>query len=88
MPVGEMTDDREREGLLHNTAQEYQSFAAPKAGARVSNEDEVHWLKDYLTADIDTRWADLILIVCFLIAGLIDSGAYNAYECFTSMQVR
>ena len=44
-------------------------------------------MKLYLTADIDKRWGDLILIVCFFISGLIDAGAYNAYGCFTSMQV-
>ena len=44
-------------------------------------------LKAFLVADVDTRWADLILIVLFFISGSIDAGAYNAYECFTSMQV-
>ena len=41
----------------------------------------------YLTADISTRWADLVLMVNFFISGLVDSGAYNAYSCFVSMQV-
>ena len=44
--------------------------------------------KSYLNADLDTRWTDLILIACFGTSGLIDSGAYNAYNCFTSMMVR
>jgi hypothetical protein len=43
--------------------------------------------KQYLEAEITTRWADLTLIVCFFISGIIDAGAYNAYECFCSMQV-
>jgi hypothetical protein len=43
--------------------------------------------KAYLTADVSTRWADLVLMVCFFISGLVDSGAYNAYSCFVSMQV-
>jgi len=43
--------------------------------------------KSYLTADISTRWADLVLMVCFFVSGLVDSGAYNAYSCFVSMQV-
>jgi hypothetical protein len=43
--------------------------------------------KTYLTADVSTRWADLVLMVCFFISGLVDSGAYNAYSCFVSMQV-
>lgn len=44
-------------------------------------------MANYLDAEISTRWADLVLIVCFFMAGLIDAGAYNAYQCFTSMQV-
>lgn len=44
-------------------------------------------LQDYLTSDIETHWAELPLIVCFFISGIIDAGAYNAYECFCSMQV-
>ena len=41
----------------------------------------------YLMADVSTRWADLVLMVNFFISGLVDSGAYNAYSCFVSMQV-
>lgn len=45
-------------------------------------------VQEYLNSDIDTRWAELQLIVSFFISGMIDAGAYNAYECFCSMQVR
>lgn len=38
------------------------------------------------TSDIDTRWGDLLLLVCFFIAGLVDSAAFNMYGCFVSMQ--
>src|ERR1700712_5638455 len=41
----------------------------------------------YLTADVSTRCADLVLMVCFFISGLVYSGAYNAYSCFVSIQV-
>jgi len=43
--------------------------------------------KVYLNADVSTRWTDIILIACFFISGLVDSGTYNAYQCFVSMQV-
>jgi hypothetical protein len=46
------------------------------------------WLQNHLTADISIRWAELQLIVSFFVSGMIDAGAYNAYECFCSMQVR
>lgn len=38
------------------------------------------------TGDVDTRWGDLLLLVCFLVAGLVDSAAFNMYGCFVSMQ--
>lgn len=43
-------------------------------------------VKSHLSADISTRWADLVLMVCFMVSGLVDSCAYNAYNCFVSMQ--
>lgn len=39
-----------------------------------------------LNAQIDTKWADLILLACFYCSGLIDSMAFNMYGCFVSMQ--
>lgn len=42
--------------------------------------------KAHLNATVTTSWADLILLICFFTAGLVDSGAYNAYSVFTSMQ--
>lgn len=45
-------------------------------------------LARHLTAEINTRHADLVLIVCFFVSGLIDAGAYNAFYVFTSLQVR
>ena len=43
-------------------------------------------LKLRLTSEIDTKWADVILIGCFMCAGIIDSVAFNVYACFVSMQ--
>lgn len=39
-----------------------------------------------LSAEIDTKWTDLLLLVCFLCAGIIDSMAFALYGCFVSMQ--
>ncbi|KAF2765023.1 hypothetical protein EJ03DRAFT_280972 [Teratosphaeria nubilosa] len=41
--------------------------------------------RHYLAQKIFTRHTDLILILCFGINGLIDSGSYNAYQCFVCM---
>lgn len=43
--------------------------------------------KRHFNAQIDTRRADVILIICFFISGLTDAGAYNAWNVFLSMQV-
>ncbi|CAJ0540857.1 Ff.00g077600.m01.CDS01 [Fusarium sp. VM40] len=37
-------------------------------------------------AEVDTRWGDILLLVCFFVAGLVDSAAFNMYGCFVSMQ--
>ncbi|KZM19333.1 uncharacterized protein EKO05_0002918 [Ascochyta rabiei] len=39
-----------------------------------------------LDAQIDSKWADLILLGCFFCSGLVDSMAFNMYACFVSMQ--
>lgn len=44
-------------------------------------------MKRHFNAQIDTRRADVILIICFFISGLTDAGAYNAWNVFLSMQV-
>lgn len=38
------------------------------------------------TSEVDPRWADLILLGCFFVAGIVDSVVYNKYTCFVSMQ--
>jgi hypothetical protein len=43
-------------------------------------------VRQRLDADVDARWADLILLGCFFCSGLIDSMAFNMYACFVSMQ--
>ncbi|KAF2844309.1 hypothetical protein T440DRAFT_512271 [Plenodomus tracheiphilus IPT5] len=42
--------------------------------------------KEHYLAEIDTKWADLLLLACFFCSGLIDSMAFNMYGCFVSMQ--
>lgn len=36
--------------------------------------------------DIDRRWADILLIICSLISGMLDSAAFNAWGSFANMQ--
>ncbi|KAF4442644.1 hypothetical protein F53441_11685 [Fusarium austroafricanum] len=52
--------------------------AGPKGGSKpVANR---------FTTEIDTKWGDLLLLICFFVAGLVDSAAFNMYGCFVSMQ--
>ncbi|KAM0231912.1 hypothetical protein ACHAPO_008210 [Fusarium lateritium] len=55
----------------------------PEAGSKGGSPSTV---SRRFTTDIDTRWGDLLLLVCFFIAGLVDSAAFNMYGCFVSMQ--
>jgi hypothetical protein len=81
----------ERQRLLHfqrysysvynNTHENTSTLPLPNVTSRMQN------VKAYLSADISTGWADLVLLACFFISGMVDAGAYNAYECFVSMQV-
>ncbi|KAF4971047.1 hypothetical protein FZEAL_9932 [Fusarium zealandicum] len=38
------------------------------------------------TSEVDVKWGDVLLLVCFFVAGLVDSAAFNMYGCFVSMQ--
>jgi hypothetical protein len=42
--------------------------------------------KDHLTAHVSRDWADLILILCYLITGLLDSASISVWGSFVSMQ--
>ncbi|KAK4649097.1 uncharacterized protein QC761_115990 [Podospora bellae-mahoneyi] len=42
--------------------------------------------RDYFTVDVSRDWADLILILCYLITGLLDSASISVWGSFVSMQ--
>ncbi|KAI4101043.1 MAG: hypothetical protein LQ339_005271 [Xanthoria mediterranea] len=45
-----------------------------------------HSVRRYLAANISTRHADLPLLACCFVTGIIDAGAYNAWGTFMGMQ--
>lgn len=51
-----------------------------------SNASSSHRFKRYMTVDIDRTYGDLILLLCFLVTGLLDSSAVNVWGAFVSMQ--
>ncbi|KAM0347397.1 hypothetical protein ACHAPU_004918 [Fusarium lateritium] len=54
----------------------------PEAGPKGGSPKSV----SRFSAEVDTRWGDILLLVCFFVAGLVDSAAFNMYGCFVSMQ--
>lgn len=69
------------------------SSLSDKAGTMTPNSElptsSLPWslrLRSRFTSDIDTAWADTILVGCFFVAGIVDSVAFNTYNCFVSMQ--
>jgi len=43
-------------------------------------------LRLHLEGEVDTRWADIVMITCCFISGLMDSVSFNTWGCFVSMQ--
>lgn len=43
-------------------------------------------LRQYLVAPINPHHADLPLLACCFVTGIIDAGAYNAWGTFMGMQ--
>ncbi|KAF6222460.1 hypothetical protein HO133_001546 [Letharia lupina] len=46
----------------------------------------INRLKSHLCAELATSHADILLLTCCIISGLVDSTVYNAYGTFVSMQ--
>ncbi|KAK0664490.1 hypothetical protein QBC41DRAFT_20621 [Cercophora samala] len=42
--------------------------------------------RNHFTVDVSRDWADLILILCYLITGLLDSASISVWGSFVSMQ--
>lgn len=46
----------------------------------------INRLKRYFSVEVTTSHADILLLTCCIISGLVDSTIYNAYGTFVSMQ--
>lgn len=54
---------------------------------RDSRADSMPWrLSAYLKQDINTKWGDVLLLLCYVITGLLDSSAVFIWGAFVSMQ--
>lgn len=43
-------------------------------------------LQEYLAAEVNVKHADVLILVCCLSSGMVDSTLYSAYDTFVSMQ--
>jgi hypothetical protein len=43
-------------------------------------------LRKHMAADVTKNWADLVLLFCYIITGLLDSSAVFIWGSFVSMQ--
>ena len=46
----------------------------------------VNGLKKHFSVQVTTSHGDVVLLICCIISGLVDSTIYNAYGTFVSMQ--
>ncbi|KAK4454709.1 DUF1275 domain protein [Podospora aff. communis PSN243] len=54
-------------------------------GARKPHSLASQWRK-YLVVDVNRDWADVVLILCYFITGLLDSSSISVWGSFVSMQ--
>ncbi len=54
-------------------------------GQRKTHSLALRWRK-YMAVDVNRDWADVVLILCYLITGLLDSSSISVWGSFVSMQ--
>ncbi|KAI0387338.1 hypothetical protein F5Y04DRAFT_2869 [Hypomontagnella monticulosa] len=57
----------------------------PLLGDRSLTSKSTGWRK-IMTADVQRDWADLLLLACYIITGLLDSASISTWGSFVSMQ--
>ena len=56
------------------------------AGGKSDNRGAMQQLKRHMNADVTKNWADLVLLYCYIVTGLLDSSAVFIWGSFVSMQ--
>lgn len=46
----------------------------------------LHRMRCYMQTNVNRNWADVVLILCYMITGLLDSSAVFIWGSFVSMQ--
>lgn len=58
----------------------------PLLGRPGGKSDTTQRLKKHFVSDVTKNWADLVLLFCYIITGLLDSSAVFIWGSFVSMQ--
>lgn len=70
----------------NGTRQTTSSDAESQPLLEQENNSQMQRFKSYLSEDIDTKHGDLLLLLCYVITGLLDSSAVFIWGAFVSMQ--
>lgn len=57
-----------------------------RTGGKSDGSQTARRLKKHFGADVTKNWADLVLLFCYIITGLLDSSAVFIWGSFVSMQ--
>ncbi|KAK4185748.1 hypothetical protein QBC35DRAFT_388849 [Podospora australis] len=55
-------------------------------GSEPPKQSSLRRAKKWFTVDVNRDWADVVLILCYLITGLLDSASISVWGSFVSMQ--
>lgn len=79
-PYGTISNGESRaENGISSHSDETQALLGPKPGSR-------SWLRKRLGADVRRDWADVMLLACYIITGILDSASISTWGAFVSMQ--
>lgn len=78
-----MSEDPEKEIQVTDVSSNKSANPSPSSKPRPNS---LQSLKNYLTVEVATAHADILLLTCCIISGLVDSTIYHAYGTFVSMQ--
>ncbi|KAM0546464.1 hypothetical protein ACHAPJ_010822 [Fusarium lateritium] len=76
---GTTNGDSRAENGISAQSDETQALLAPKPGSR-------SWVRKRLGADVRRDWADVMLLACYIITGILDSASISTWGAFVSMQ--
>jgi hypothetical protein len=58
----------------------------PEAPLLGRKPDKKSWWRRKMVVDVRRDWADLVLLACYIITGILDSASISTWGAFVSMQ--